>query len=97
MTVLSACETAMGRKDPGNEVAHLANGFVEAGSTSIIASLWKVSDASTAALMEQFYHELKNGKRKAEAKRLAEVSLLKDKATAHPYFWAPFVLIGDWR
>ena len=51
----SACETALGRDDPGNEVAHLANGFVEAGSTTIVASLWEVSDASTAALMERFY------------------------------------------
>lgn len=97
MTVLSACETELRRKDPGNEVAHLANGFVQAGSTTIIASLWQVSDVSTAVMMERFYRELKTGKSTAEAKRAAEISLLKNKETAHPYFWAPFVLIGDWR
>jgi CHAT domain-containing protein len=97
LTVLSACETAMGRKDPGNEVAHLANGFVEAGSVTIVASLWQVADASTAVLMERFYKELKAGKSKAEAKRQAEMSLLRNKETAHPCFWSPFVLIGEWR
>ncbi len=97
MTVLSACETALGREDPGNEVAHLANGFIEAGSTTIIASLWQVAGASTATLMKTFYRELKAGKSKAEAKQLAEIALLKNKETAHPYYWAPFVLMGDWR
>jgi CHAT domain-containing protein len=97
LTILSACQTAMGRENPGNEVAHMANGFVEAGSTTIVASLWQVSDASTADLMERFYKEIKARKSTAEAKRLAEIGLLKEKATAHPYFWAPFVLIGDWR
>jgi CHAT domain-containing protein len=97
LTVLSACETALDRQDPGNEVAHLANGFVEAGSTTIMASLWQVADASTAEVMERFYRELKAGKPTAEAKRLAELSLLCQKGFAHPYFWAPFVLIGDWR
>jgi CHAT domain-containing protein len=97
LTILSACETGLGRKDPGNEVAHLANGFVEAGSTAIIASLWQVSDASTAALMERLYRELGAGKSLAQSKRAAEIELLRTKQTAHPYFWAPFVLIGDWR
>jgi len=97
MTVLSACETAMGRKDPGNEVANLAEGFVEAGSTTILATLWQVCDASTSLLMARFYREIKIGKSKAEAMRLAETSLLKSRGTAHPYFWAPFVLIGNWK
>jgi CHAT domain-containing protein/Flp pilus assembly protein TadD len=97
LTVLSACETALGQEWPGNEVAHLANGFVEAGSTTIIASLWQVSDASTAALMEEFYRQLKAGKGIAEAKRLAEITLLRNPETSHPYYWAPFILIGNWR
>jgi CHAT domain-containing protein len=97
VTVLSTCETALGRKDPGNEVAHLADGFVEAGNTTIVASLWQVSDASTATLMTQFYRELKAGKSKAETKQLAEIALLKNKETMNPYYRAPFVLMGDWR
>src|SRR5262249_24323246 len=95
LTVLSACETALGNRREGNELANLADGFIEAGSTSIVASLWQVSDAATVRLMERFYRELKAGKSKGDALQLAEVSLLKQKETAHPYFWAPFVLMGD--
>jgi len=97
LTVLSACQTALGSKTPGNEAMHLANSFSKAGSLSIVASLWEVSDAATTTLMERFYEELKAGKGVAEALRLAEVSLLKQQETAHPYFWSPFIAIGDWR
>lgn len=97
LTVLSACETALGRADPGNEVAHLAHAFVEAGSTTIVASLWQVAESSTARLMEAFYRELAAGKGRGEALRQAQLALLRDPATAHPFFWSPFVLIGDWR
>jgi CHAT domain-containing protein/Tfp pilus assembly protein PilF len=111
LTVLSACDTAVGSRDPGIEVAHLAAGFVEAGSTSIVASLWSVDDASTARLMERFYRALREGSGSgafwavqgsggvtlAEALRQAEIALLKDPQTAHPFFWAAFILIGDPR
>jgi CHAT domain-containing protein len=97
MTVLSACETGLGRKEPGVEVAHPAQGFVEAGSTTVIASLWQVVDLSTADFMERFYRAMKNGLSAAEAKRRAEIDMLQDPETAHPYFWTAFTLIGDWR
>jgi CHAT domain-containing protein len=63
----------------------------------VVASLWKVNDAATATLMERFYTELKAGRPKAEALRQAQIALLRERATAHPYLWAPFVLIGEWR
>ena len=61
------------------------------------AALWLVSDASTANLMEQVYRGSKAGRPRGEAMRQAEISLLRRRETAHPYFWAPFLLIGDWR
>ena len=97
LVVLSACETGLGKEINGEGMIGLTRGFMYAGTTRVVASLWKVSDAATAELMERFYRELKAGKSKGEAKQAAEISLLRKKETAHPYFWAPFVLIGDWR
>jgi CHAT domain-containing protein/Tfp pilus assembly protein PilF len=97
LTVLSACQTGLGQGDAEVEARSLADGFLQAGSTAVVASLWSVEDASTAALMERFYGELKSGSSKGEALRQAEIQLLRDPKTAHPFFWAPFGLIGDWR
>lgn len=65
-TVLSACATAVGQSNPSKDVANLASGFFMAGSTTILASLWQVSDESTAQLMSQFYRELKAARAKAK-------------------------------
>lgn len=97
MTVLSGCDTARDRNAPGNELHGLAKAFGIAGSTTLVASLWPVDDAATARLMERFYRALKDGRSGAEALREAEIALLQDPASAHPHFWAPFLLIGDWR
>jgi CHAT domain-containing protein len=96
LVVLSACETALGEKDPGREVSALSYAFSVAGSPSIVASLWPVCDPSTQAFMQCYYRDLKKNS-KTGALRAAQVSLLKDPRYAHPFFWAPFVLIGDWR
>jgi tetratricopeptide (TPR) repeat protein len=96
LVVLSACETALGEKDPGREVSALSYAFSVAGAPSIVASLWPVYDPSTMKLMQEFYRGLPDGSRSGSLRR-AQLGLLEDPATAHPFFWAPFVLIGDWR
>ena len=96
LVVLSACETALGEEEPGREVATMAWAFSVAGTPSIIASLWPVYDSSTKTLMENFYKNLKENN-KANALRSAQLSLLKNPQYSHPFYWATFILIGDWR
>jgi CHAT domain-containing protein len=60
-----------------------------------VATQWEVADDSTARLMQTFYEALRRGVPKGEALRRAQLALLKDRRTRHPYFWAPFVLAGD--
>lgn len=98
LATLSACQTALGERDPdGSDLRSLADAFSFAGCRSLVASLWSVSDASTKLLMTEFYQGLKAGKPKAQALQAAQVALLKQPAYAAPFYWAPFVLIGDWR
>jgi len=95
LLVLSACETATGDKQAALGMAGMA---VRAGARSTIASLWQINDEATALLMNYFYEELAKGKiSKAEALRQAQISVLKEpRFRQHPYFWAPYVLIGNW-
>ncbi|UBF30377.1 CHAT domain-containing protein (plasmid) [Kovacikia minuta CCNUW1] len=94
LLVLSACQTATGDKRAALGMAGVA---VRSGARSTLASLWSVSDRSTASLMIQFYRELgKPGVTKAEALRRAQVSLLHQDDYTSPYYWAPFVLLGNW-
>lgn len=99
LVTLSACQSALADRNPevGWDLASLADAFGFAGSPTMVASLWKVSDQSTRQLMVEFYRHLTAGEGRAEALRQAEVSLLERPETAHPFHWAPFVLIGDWR
>jgi tetratricopeptide (TPR) repeat protein/CHAT domain-containing protein len=97
MVVLSACDTARGEKRAGEGVVGLTWALFVAGSPTQVLSQWAVSDASTAELMRAFYQQLKQGKTKGAALREASLGLLKDGRHSHPYYWAPFVLIGDWR
>lgn len=93
LTVLSACETATSADGAQSDLGSIAGAFLAAGTPSVVGSLWKVSDASTARLMLRFYRRfLERGT--AEALRQAQVSLLDDPRTAHPYYWAAFVLNG---
>jgi CHAT domain-containing protein len=94
LLVLSACETAQGDNRAALGLAGIA---VRAGARSTLATLWQVSDQSTALLIGQFYKELVDGKvSKAEALRRAQLSILKDNSYQVPYYWAPFVLVGNW-
>ncbi|MBI2986048.1 MAG: CHAT domain-containing protein [Deltaproteobacteria bacterium] len=129
LVVLSACETGLGKLSTGDELVGLTRAFIYAGTPSVVASLWKVEDSSTAALMASFYKNLKT-MTKVEALRQAQLELIRGQAssdllarrgvggigrlgevptgepqsptpgpvsisTAHPYFWAPFILVGD--
>ncbi|WDD36186.1 CHAT domain-containing protein (plasmid) [Nostoc sp. UHCC 0926] len=93
LLVLSACETAKGNKRSALGIAGIA---AQAGARSTVATLWRVDDKSTALLIKEFYKELKDGKTKAEALRLAQLSLLSNPDYSHPYYWAGFLLVGGW-
>jgi CHAT domain-containing protein/Tfp pilus assembly protein PilF len=98
LVVLSACQTGLGKLVRGEGMVGLARAFMYAGTPSVLASLWSVSDMSTASLMGEFYKNLiKNKLSKADALRKAQLTLMSDKKYAHPFYWAPFILIGDWR
>jgi CHAT domain-containing protein len=92
LTTLSACETGMNAVWEGDELLGLARGFLYAGTPSLVVSLWTVNDRSTARLMRCFYKGLHKGVTKSVALREA---ILEVKASfPHPYYWAPFVLMG---
>ncbi len=99
LVTLSACESAVGGKDPdGTEITSLAEGFSTAGATTVLASLWSVGDESTKELMVEFYKQLAiPGVTKAAALQTAELKLLRNPKFSRPLYWAPFILMGDWR
>jgi CHAT domain-containing protein len=127
LVVLSGCETGLGKLSTGDELVGLTRAFIYAGTPSVVASLWKVDDSSTAYLMSSFYRNLKM-MTKVEALREAQLQLIRGDvrsdlfarrgiggvgklgevptakspsqdsisvSTSHPYFWAPFILVGD--
>ncbi|NEQ47512.1 MAG: tetratricopeptide repeat protein [Leptolyngbya sp. SIOISBB] len=125
LVVLSACETAIGSEELGSGVEILGLGYQiqEAGAQAVLASLWKVSDPGTEALMSAFYEALAQGMTKAEALQAAQRAMIETSGTvgdaddpragarpvsrdgaatggdhpgySHPYYWAPFILIGN--
>jgi CHAT domain-containing protein len=95
LLVLSACQTAQGDKQAALGLAGMA---VRSGARSILASLWPVNDASTAQFMVHFYQFLlRPGTSKAEAARLAQLKVMQMPQYSHPYYWAPFILVGNWQ
>ncbi len=111
LVVLSACQTAFGPQRGGEGLMSLSRAFQYAGARTVAASLWRVSDASTAELMIRFYRNLRDGKSKDEALRAAQIELIRGgpievvdeegkvikKDYSAPYHWAGFQLIGDWQ
>lgn len=97
LLVLSACNTAEG---DNQAVLGLAGVAVRAGARSTLATLWGANDNATAELMGYFYQNLANNSEisKAQALRNAQISLIEtgDSQYYHPYYWAPFVLVGNW-
>lgn len=95
LVVLSACRTGMGKELKGEGVIGMTRAFFYAGTPSIVVSLWQVADHSTADLMIKFYQHLNHTTNKADALRRAKLDLIGTGHYAHPYYWAPFVLIGE--
>jgi CHAT domain-containing protein/Flp pilus assembly protein TadD len=97
LVVLSACRTVLGKAVKGEGLIGLTRGFMYAGATRVLASLWDVKDDATAELMKRYYYSmLKEGASPAAALRAAQISLLKEPQWQMPYFWAGFILQGDW-
>ena len=96
LLVLSACQTAKGDDRASLGIAGVA---IESGARSTLATLWSVTDETTAKVMIDFYNNLINEKMpKAEAIRKAQVNLFKNnKRYRHPYYWSPYVLVGNWQ
>ena len=92
LTVLSACETGMSAVWEGDELLGLARGFLYAGTPSLLVSLWTVNDRSTAKLMRRFYQGLQQGLSNSRALQAAVVAVKAE--FPHPYYWAPFTLMG---
>lgn len=98
MVVLSACNTGVGQLHQSEGLISLARAFSYGGASSIVMTMWSVSDRSTAQLMTFFYKNLKKGKSKDEALRQAKLSYLEkvdDPLFSHPYFWGGFMVVGE--
>ena len=97
LVVLSACETGVGDVQNGEGVYGLRRALVLAGTESQVTSLWKVADEATKDLMVDYYQRLLKGEGRSEALRNAQLAMMQSKDRSHPYYWAAFVPIGDWR
>ncbi|MEM6819739.1 MAG: CHAT domain-containing tetratricopeptide repeat protein [Pseudomonadota bacterium] len=98
LVTLSACETALGQQLAGEGLLGLTRGFMYAGARRVVASLWPVSDRATAELMQHFYQAmLEDGLTPDAALAHAKRKLSENRRFRHPYYWAAFVLHGDWR
>lgn len=97
LTVLSACQTALGKDIKGEGLLGLTHSFMSAGSNTVVASLWKVDDKATAVLMADFYESmLQKGMSPAAALRSAKLKMMRDNQWSAPYYWAGFVLQGEY-
>jgi tetratricopeptide (TPR) repeat protein len=92
LVTLSACNTGLNKLAPGDELSGLMRGFLYAGAPSLLVSLWAVNDESTSKLMSGFYGHVQAGQTKRAALRLAQLEALEQYG--HPYYWAPFILMG---
>jgi CHAT domain-containing protein/Tfp pilus assembly protein PilF len=97
LVVLSACETGVGKIEVGEGVTGLRRALWTAGAESAVMSLWKVDDDATRDLMIEMYSHLSAGAGRAEALRRAQLSVMAKPRHAHPYFWASFIPVGDYR
>lgn len=98
LVVLSACDTALGQEVRGEGLIGLARGFMYAGASRVIASLWSVDDEVTSELMARFYTALERDKMSpAAALRAAQIEVAKDKRWGAPFYWAGFQIQGEWK
>ncbi len=97
LVTLSACESGLGKVDQGDEIVGFTRSFLSAGVSSLVASLWPVADDSTEALMSTMYKSMTQGADLMDAMRSAQLDVQKRRRFAHPFFWAPFNVIGNGR
>ena len=98
LVVLSACNSGLGKEIRGEGLVGIVRGFMYAGAARVVASLWKVEDEATAALMKRFYQKmLQEGLPPAKALRMAQLDVRQQKRWQSPYYWAAFVLQGEWK
>ena len=93
LVTMSACETGLGKVLNGDDLVGLTRGFLYAGSSNVVASLWQVDDLATSELMKRFYTNMKNGVPKRDALRQAQLETRKE--FPHPFFWAAFFITGQ--
>lgn len=94
LVVLSSCNSGLGRVDESEGIIGMTKAFFDAGSKSVVVSLWEVNDMYTSKLMTNFYQKLSEGYDKSEALRLAKIEFI-EQYSPNPYFWAAFILWGN--
>lgn len=98
LVVLSACQTGLGKQIKGEGMIGLTRGFMHAGAARVVVSLWSVNDKATSELMSKLYRQmLKDQQPPAAALRIAQIEMWKQKSWQAPYYWAAFVLQGEWK
>lgn len=99
LVVLSACQTALGKEIRAEGLVGLTRGFMYAGVPRVVASLWNIDDNASAKLMERFYRKMlgPEKQRPAAALRAAQLEMMSEERWEDPFFWAAFVLQGDWK
>ena len=95
LVTLSACESGRSQTLSGDEIVGLMRAFLGAGASSLVVSLWLVQDETTATMMESWYRHMRAGMGRAEALRAAQLALKAE--FPHPYYWAPFMIVGQSR
>ncbi len=98
LAVLSACNTGLGKLSRGEGIVGISRAFMYAGVPSLVVSLWSVDDKATSEIMKSFYKHLQIGLNKKQALRQAKIEYLNTASgnSNDPFYWAPFILIGDW-
>ena len=100
LLTLSACDTGLGggRDEQGKEIEGFGVIAQQQGAKSVLATLWQVSDQSTAMLMTDLYRRRQSdGLTKVEALRQSQIALHSNSKYSHPFYWAPFILMGNWK
>jgi len=97
MVALSACETGLGRITRGDEIMGFNRAFLYAGASTLLVSMWPVSDASTSLGMKTLYSHLVAGDQAIDAIRASQLAVMHVPGFEAPFFWAPFNLLGNWR
>ncbi|MCG8465854.1 MAG: CHAT domain-containing protein, partial [Xanthomonadales bacterium] len=97
LVVLSSCDSARGQQLEGEGVLSIARPFFIAGARQVVASLWQVSDRAGAAFMQQFYQHYQAHQNASAALMAAKLWMSQQREWSHPYYWAGFVIQGDWQ